>query len=360
MVRPGKQEFVRNIFVRGVYHTRTALVASRITLAPGDPLSQVRISESQQKLYDLGIFSKVQTAIQNPDGDEDSKYVLFHLDEASKYSFNVGFGAELARIGGGVTTFDAPAGTTAFSPRVSAGVSRLNFLGLGHTVSVQTLVSTLEQRAGLTYQAPQVAGNENLSLTFSALFDDSNDVRTFTAHRVEGSVQLAQKLSRAQHVQYRYTIRRVTIPQDTLKISPELIPILSQPDRAGIVSMSFIQDRRDDPTDSHQRLSQYGGLGRGLEMVRLGDGLRAHRAAQLHVPSASAATWCSPAAPQFGYIDRLGGAPAIPLAERFFSGGASTNRAFPDNQAGPRDTRKPASLWAATPSCSITPSCASR
>jgi outer membrane protein assembly factor BamA len=27
----------------------------------------------------------------------------------------------------------------------------------------------------------------------------------------------------------------------------------------------------------------------------------------------------------------------VPLAERFFSGGASTNRAFPENQAGPRD-----------------------
>jgi outer membrane protein insertion porin family len=39
---------------------------------------------------------------------------------------------------------------------------------------------------------------------------------------------------------------------------------------------------------------------------------------------------------QFGWIQRLNG-PDIPLAERFFSGGATSNRAFPDNQAGPRD-----------------------
>jgi outer membrane protein assembly factor BamA len=39
---------------------------------------------------------------------------------------------------------------------------------------------------------------------------------------------------------------------------------------------------------------------------------------------------------QFGWIDGQGGT-QIPFAERFFSGGASTNRAFPDNQAGPRD-----------------------
>jgi outer membrane protein assembly factor BamA len=41
---------------------------------------------------------------------------------------------------------------------------------------------------------------------------------------------------------------------------------------------------------------------------------------------------------QVGYIQRWGGLSEIPLSERFFSGGASTNRAFPDNQAGPRDT----------------------
>jgi outer membrane protein assembly factor BamA len=42
---------------------------------------------------------------------------------------------------------------------------------------------------------------------------------------------------------------------------------------------------------------------------------------------------------QFGYIERTGGLEEIPLAERFFAGGASTHRGFPSNQAGPRDLR---------------------
>ena len=41
---------------------------------------------------------------------------------------------------------------------------------------------------------------------------------------------------------------------------------------------------------------------------------------------------------QFGYIQRLGGIPEIPLGERFFAGGATSHRGFPANQAGPRDT----------------------
>jgi outer membrane protein insertion porin family len=348
VVKPGKQEFVRNVFVRGLEHTRAGLVARRITLKPKEPLSRVRIGESQQSLYDLGIFSKVQTAIQNPDGDEDSKDVLFHLDEAKRYSYNIGFGAELARIGGGVTTFDAPAGTTAFSPRISLGISRLNFLGQGHIISLQTLLSTLEKRAVVTYQAPQLAGHQNLSLSFSGLFDDSNDVRTFTSHRLEGSVQLAQKVSRGNSLQYRYTIRRVTIPATTLKISPELVPILSQPDRAGIISMSYVQDRRDDPTDSHRgylNTIDLGGAWRGFGSAT--DYARIVVRSSTYHPIGRDIVLAQTT--QFGYIQRLGGvadlcaggAPpselCVPLAERFYSGGASTDRAFPDNQAGPRD-----------------------
>jgi outer membrane protein insertion porin family len=333
VVRPGRQIFVRNIFVRGLRQTRPSLVDRRITLAPRSPISQARIGESQQKLYDLGIFSKVSTAIQNPDGDEDSKNVLFLLDEASKYSFNVGFGAELARIGGGVTTFDAPAGKTAFSPRVTAGISRLNFLGLGHTISLQSLVSTIEQRVSLTYQAAQFYGHENLTLTFSGLFDDSHDIRTFVAHRLEGSVQLAQKLSRVYTIQYRYTIRRVTVPEDAL-VSALLIPILSKPDRAGLVSMSFVQDRRDDPANSHRGYLNTLDIGEAWSAFGSATGYtRVVLRNSSYYPLGRDVVLAQTS--QFGFIS---GTPQyIPLAERFYSGGPSTNRAFPDNQAGPRD-----------------------
>lgn len=100
-IRPGERQFVRKVLVRGLETTDQGLVAERISLNPGDAISQNRIAESQQKLYDLGIFSKVQTAIQNPDSAEPDKHVIFNVAEARQYSFNAGFGAEIARIGGG-------------------------------------------------------------------------------------------------------------------------------------------------------------------------------------------------------------------------------------------------------------------
>src|SRR5205085_3254649 len=106
------------------------------------------------------------------------------------------------------------------------GISRLNFFGLGHTVGLQTRVSTLEQRALLTYLAPQFEGNPNLNLQIAGLFDISRDVRTFSARREEGSIQLGRKLTKAKTVQFRYTFRKVNILGTPL-MTPELIPILS-------------------------------------------------------------------------------------------------------------------------------------
>ena len=333
-VHPGSRRFVRNVLVRGLETTRPSLVDSRVTLRPGDPISQNKIAESQQKLYDLGVFSKVQTAIQDPDGDEDNKYVLFDVDEGNRYSFNAGIGAQLGRIGGGVTTFDEPAGTTGFSPRISLGVSRLNLFGLARTLSLQTRFSTIEQRALMSYTAPQLGGNENLTLTVSGLFDVSRDIRTFAARRWEGSIQLAQRLTRANSVQYRFTYRRVNISD--LVISPELIPLFSQPERVGLISTTFIQDRRDDPINSHRGI--YNTVDAGIAIGHLGSETQFTRLLMrnsTYHPIGKDIVIARTL--QFGWIQRIGGMPDIPLGERFFAGGATSDRAFPDNQAGPRD-----------------------
>ncbi len=150
-------------------------------------------------------------------------------------------------------------------------------------------------------------------------------------------MQLAQKLSRANTIQYRYTIRRVTIlgiAQDFAGADPHSV---AAGDRAGIVSMSYIQDRRDDPIDSHSGYlntvdlgAAWKGFGSATDYARIVlRNTTYHRIGRDLVLARST---------QFGYIERLGGAGRRFLSRSvFFSGGASTNRAFPDNQAGPRD-----------------------
>jgi len=335
VVTPGRPVYVRGVLVSGLKMTRPDLVLDRIDLQAGDPLSQDKITGSQRRLYDLGIFARVDTALQNPDGEEPTKYVLYSIEEAGRYSMNIGVGAEIGRIGGGTTSLDSPAGVTGFSPRLTLGVSRLNFFGLGHTLGLQTLVSTLEQRALVTYLAPQFEGNPNLNLLFSGVFDLSHDVRTFSARREEGSVQLGHKLSRSDTIQYRLTFRKVNVLGTPL-VTPELIPLLSQPVRVGLVGISFIRDRRDDPLDAHR--GSYNSLDLSLASQALysqtGYG-RVNAQNSTFYPLTKNVTLAR--STTFGLIERYSGLPEIPLAERFFGGGALSNRAFPDFQAGPRD-----------------------
>ena len=262
--------------------------------------------------------------------------MLYSIDEARQWTTNYGLGAEIGRIGGGTTSLESPAGTTGFSPRFIFGVSRLNFLGTGHTIGLQTLISTLEQRAQLTYFAPQFEGNPNLNLQFIGLFDISHDIRTFSARREEGSVQLGQKLSSAYSLQYRYTFRKVNILGTPL-ITPELIPLLAQPVRSDLSPPLSSRTSATIPSDAHR--GTYNSLDLALASNVFGSQTGFGRVVarnstyyQLTKSLVLARTTT------FGMIERYSGLAEIPLAERFFGGGAFSDRAFPDFQAGPRDT----------------------
>ena len=343
VVNPGPRTLVRNVLITGLEDTNPSLIFKRLELKGGEPLSLAKEIDTQRRLYDLGIFSHVTTAVQNPEGDEESKYVLYDVDEARHYSFTFGFGAQIARIGGGVTSLENPAGSTGFAPRVAVGLARNNLFGLGQTLSLQTAASTIEQRAALTYFIPHFISNDKLSLTTSTLWDDSNDIRTYTAHRLEGSIQLSQRLTRAYTFQYRYAYRHITL--SNLKINEGVLPVLAQPETAGVGNFTIIHDKRDDPTDAHK--GSYTTLDLSYAPGFLGT--QTHFARGLFRNSTYhpfGRDFVFARSTQLGLIQRTGGkndsTPTdqnpIPLAERIYSGGSTSLRAFPDFQAGPRDS----------------------
>jgi outer membrane protein insertion porin family len=339
VVREGPRQFVREVVITGNRVTRWQLINRNITLNPGDPLSPTEMTDIQRRLYGLGVFARVDTAIQDPDGVGDTKYVLYNVEEARRYSMAVGFGAAFGRIGGCDACFDAPAGATGFAPRISYDIARNNLWGLTHTISLRTRVSTLEQRALLNYSWPRFRGNEKLTVSFTGLYQQSRDIRTFNFRREEGSAQLNQRLSKAITLLYRYTYRRVSVSD--LKITPFLVPLLSQPVRIGITQLNVIQDRRDDALDPHKGLYTTIDLGLAERIFGaqrnflrfLGRNATYHQLSKRFVLARST---------EFGdiYAFRFSGNPleAIPLAERFFGGGGTSHRGFPEFQAGPRDT----------------------
>ena len=340
-VSQGERQYVRDVVTSGLRTTRQSLVDKKITLHAGDPLSPIEQTEIQKRFYDLGVFASVDTAIQNPEGDTDYKYILYNFTEANRYTVGVGVGAQVARFGTPSTTnLSSPAGSTGFSPEFSLDVSRLNFLGIGHTVTLRGMYSNIEKRGSLSYLAPRFQNVDGRNITFTALWDNTFNVRTFASKREEVSVQLSQKFSKSLTGLFRYSYRRVSVSNVIIPVL--LVPQLLAPVRIGIVSFNLAQDRRDNPTDPHRGIfntadvglsAKFFGTQRSFGRVLLRNATY-HRLTKTMVLARQT---------QFGVITPFA-APAglseqesVPLPERFFGGGADSLRAFPYNQAGPRD-----------------------
>jgi outer membrane protein insertion porin family len=344
-ITEGDREYVRDVLTSGLKITRPSLVDRIVTMKPGDPLSPTAQTNIQKSLYDLGVLANVDTAIENPDGDTDHKYVLYHFDEANRYTISLGFGAQLAQFGTpNSTTLAAPGGTTGFSPEGSLTISRLNFLGLGHTVSLQGVYSSIEKRASLTYLQPRFLGVEGQTLTYTLLYDNTLDVRTFAARREEASAQLSKRFSKSFTGLFQASYRQDSVSDIVIPVL--LVSQFLQTIRLGMLSASFVQDRRDNPANPRHGMyntASFDLSGKFFGSERsFGRGLLRNAT---YYPLGK--NWVLARQTQFGVIVPFSPPAGIdaqesaPLPERFYAGGADSLRAFPFNEAGPRDIGAP-------------------
>ncbi len=341
-VTEGQPRYVREVLISGLHSTRQRLVRPNILLKPGDPLSWTAMGDMQRRLYNLGVFDKVDMAIQNTEGDTEDKYVLYNLTEGHRYYLALGFGAEIAQFGAAPTNLSYPTGVTGFAPRGDLEISRLNLWGLGHSLNLKSRFSTLDRRASLQYLIPRFHNVEGRDISVTGLYDDARDVLTFFARRIEGSAQISQRLSKPTTLLLRYTWRDVVVQQSTLKINPLLIPLESTPAHLGIITGTLVEDRRDNPTDAHT------GIYNSLDFSLIDHDFGGNRNFTRFLGRSS---WYHPIGrtsvlasnTQFGWIHAFNVTPGVdpfdyvPIAERFFAGGPNSDRGFPYEQAGPRD-----------------------
>ncbi len=364
-IKEGQQFFVNRILVDGLEHTRPYVVERDITVRHGDPISQQDMYESQQKLYELGIFNQVDTAVQNPDGEARDKNVLMRVQESKRYTFQYGVGLEVQS--GQPAGANNPQGKTGASPRVEFAITRLNFRGRDHTISFKSHFGNLQQRALVRYDAPRLLNDPSLRLIFTALYDNTFDVLTFTSKRLEGSVQVSQSASRISTLLYGFTYRRVQATN--LVVSSNLIPLLSQPVRVGMPTFTYIRDKRDNPIETHK--GNYTTFDTGVAASFFGSQANFSRVLiqnSTYFPfkknKRGTQQWVFARSTRIGIenlfgknlsvqnlpgnnpsCENLAGNPAvnnptcdvIPLPERFLAGGGNSHRGFGLNQAGPRD-----------------------
>jgi len=359
-IREGEQVFVDNVFVSGLNFTKPFIVQRELQVKSGDPLSQIDMLQTQQRLYDLSIFSQVGAAVQNPNGNEPEKNVLVDVEEAKRYTFNYGVGLEFQTGQPSAVGSNQAKGQTGVSPRVSLDVSRLNFRGRNHTITFKADVGSLQQRGLISYTAPRWFNSQNWKLSLTAFYDNTLDVTTFTSQRLEGAVQAEQTISKATTMDYRFTYRRVKASE--INISPAEIPLLSLPVRVGEPGFSYIRNKRDNNLESTKGsyttvdagvASSYFGSEADFSSI-LTQNSTYHafgknrptekkfvfaRSLRIGVETAFGNTAILPSGQACPNATQTScpSTTVIPLAERFFSGGGNSHRGFGLNQAGPRD-----------------------
>jgi outer membrane protein assembly complex protein YaeT len=333
-IEEGQQIRVAQVLVGGYEHTHPRVIVREIQLHSGGPLSESAIVETQRRLYNLGIFSRVAIAPQNPQGSDTTKTVDLLVEEARRYTIGYGLGFEVQRLG---TASNGPvAQPLNFSPRVTAEFTKLNLTGRADSLSLKARASTLQGRALLTYSSSNHFLLPTLSFQLTGTYVKARDVQTFTSTREEGSAQLTDRRSLITTMLYRYVYRRVQATD--LQVAPQQIPLFNQPTQVSFFSFTWVRDRRDNAADPAR--GSFNTFDIDLADKAIGSAasfLRATYQNSTYTRLGSRLVFAR--STRIGTEKPFGGSAEsdIPLPERFFAGGGTTLRGFGLNQAGPRD-----------------------
>lgn len=368
-VTEGQQVFIDKVLESGVHHTRQSLVDEQLRVHPGDPLDQSALLETQRNLYNLALFNEAITAVQNPAGDAEVKNVLVQITEAKRWDVVYGFGFEAQTGVPGRGQYSTQKGNTAAqngtakpSPRVSVDLSRINLFGTDKSITGHGSYGLLERVATVSFQDPHFRGSRKLALQISGGYSNVQNITTFAASTLQGDFRLTQHPTRKDTFIYDFVYRRVAVDPNSLAISPNLIPLLSQKVRVGGPQITWFHDTRNpSPLDAVKGSytsvadfyasskvgsqtefnrtditnSTYYQFGKRKYVFARNTRLGFIKSFGVNPNSVATPGVANPCAGVL--LDTDASCNAVPLPERLYAGGATSHRGFGINGAGPRD-----------------------
>lgn len=345
-IEEGTQVRVRDVLLTGYKHTRQRVIRRDVKVMRNAPLREGDVVESQQKLYNLGIFNRVTIEPQNANGTDPNKDVVVLVEETKRYTIAYGGGFEVQRL---ASTTDPTGGQIQAAPRGLLEISKQNLTGRADSLTFKLRGSTIQGRALLAYAEPNTFNKSSLSFQATAYTEKTQDINTFTQTRYEGNLQLTQALSSRSSFLYRYAFRKVTV--SSLNIPTQEIPLFNQPTLVSEFSLTWFRDTRNNPADATKGMFNSADV--SIAGTKLGSSANFARFFfQNSTYTPINRNWGFARSARIGILQPFGNtvsltfpAPTgnplpevIPLPERLFGGGGTSLRGFGLNQAGPRDS----------------------
>ena len=338
---------VSDVVYLGQKRTRLSLIKKTAAIPPEAPMSRGQLLEAETRLYDLNVFDWASVGPRKPITDQTEEEALVKVNEAKRNEITYGIGFEVSHRGGnvpggtvavpGLPTIGlgsnkiAPSQSTFASPRGSIQFTRRNMRGLAETASASILLSRLDQRAITSYTQPHFLGSQWGSLT-SFSVERTTENPLFAAGLGDLSFQVERRLSRKSNtrLQIRYDFNKTSL-------SHLLVPALVLPQDRNVhlstFSSTLIRDTRDKPLDAHRGL--FSTVNLGITPTQLGS------SASFAKLFGQYAFYKPIRSMVFANSVRLGLAKAfagsfVPTSQLYFSGGGTSLRGFPINEAGPQ------------------------
>lgn len=358
-VEPGDQITIRKVLVSGLHYTRRKTVQPDILVAAGQPLDQAKLLQTQRQLYNLTLFNEVNTAVENPAGDQLAKNVLVQFDEARRWDVGYGGGFQaqtgtpatncpnpvsLIQLGINPSTYScSPNGKFGVSAVVDLDVSRINLWGRNQTLTFHGEYGSLEQLITMNYSAPRFLNRRTIDLSFGGGYINAQNVITFASSTSEGDIRVTHHPNLKDTLIYQLSYRRVQVDPNTIQVSPDLIPLLSEPVRVGGPELTWIHDtRRPEPLDAQA------GIYNSIQIFATDHAVLDSQANYAHFDWSNSSYYALGREKNFILarntrfgMERVFGEgkyESIPLPERLYAGGPESLRGFALNSAGPRDS----------------------
>jgi outer membrane protein insertion porin family len=344
-----EQQMVRvgEVIYLGQKQTRLSLIRKTAQLPTEAPMRRGDLLEGESRLYELNIFDWSSVGPRKPITDQTEEATLVKVHEEKRNDITYGFGFEVSHRGGNIPSGTvavpggptiqlgnnqiAPSQSTFASPRGSVEFDRHNMRGLGETASASLVLSRLDQRALTTYAQPHFVDSKWSSLSSFSL-ERTTENPLFGANLGDVSFQLERLINRKNNTRFqiRYDFNKTVL-------SNLLVPALVLPQDRNVhlstVSGTLLRDTRDKPLDAHH--GSFSTLTLGITPTGLGSSANFARLlgqCAFYKPLHSVV---------FANSIRLGFAKAfagsfVPTSQLFFSGGGTTLRGFPIDEAGPQ------------------------
>jgi outer membrane protein assembly complex protein YaeT len=324
-IQENQRWVIAEIDIEGNRMTDENIVSRALKFDTGDPVDFRSNNEARKRLYDLGIFKRVDIAVSpleegrknpvkggtGPGNSEKDCKVVIDVSELKPYRLRYGL------------QYDTE---TSFG--VLADLVNRNFLGRAYLTGASFRLTRDERDARVFFRSPYFFSRK-INTELIAL-NNRTKKPAFTLERTGFTLQQQMKISKSNVVSYNYTFEHI----DTLYPSQLGTPYMDQTDQIGALNVAFTRDTRDDILNATRGmfLSQNlryapGFLGSKTRFIRyFGQYSTYLKLSDFLVLAASIRLGLGKGLNQ-----------DLPSSERFFAGGGTTIRGFKKDELGPRD-----------------------